>query len=320
MQESLVVLDRVKKQYGLKDKFLKKGKFVRAVDGISLAVNQGETLGVVGESGCGKSTLSRLILGIEAPTEGIVSFDGKDIQSCGKKELKHIRRSMQAIFQDPYSSLNPRKKVESILAEPFIIHQICDKKSRFQEILHLLETVGLGAEHAARYPHELSGGQRQRVGIARALTLKPKFIVADEPVSALDVSIQAQIINLLVTLKEKFSLTYLFIAHDLAVVQNISDRIVVMYLGRLMEVVSKDHFLDPPQHPYTKALLEAIPIQDPLERKARSLSYGDSSHYDDTRVGCVFCPRCEYAKPLCRTTPPALKIAGKNRWIACHLF
>jgi oligopeptide transport system ATP-binding protein len=292
----------------------------KAVDGINFNVKRGETVGLVGESGCGKSTTGRAILQLYKPTDGHVIFDGKDMARLHGEELRLMRRRMQMIFQDPYASLNPRMSVRDIIGEPMLIHKMGNAAERRERVAELMRIVGLNPYYATRFPHEFSGGQRQRIGIARSLAVSPDFIVCDEPVSALDVSIQAQIINLLEELQEQFGLTYLFIAHDLAVVRHISDRVAVMYLGKMMEMSGRNEIYDNPLHPYTKALLSAVPIPDPaLERKReRIILTGDVPSSLRPPRGCVFHTRCPIAIDECRQVIPEWREAEPGHWVACH--
>jgi oligopeptide transport system ATP-binding protein len=296
------------------------GDVVRAVDGVSLDVRSGETLGVVGESGCGKSTLGRLLVRLHEPTSGSVRFGGSDITTLSRRRLRPYRREMQMIFQDPYASLNPRKRVGQILGDPFEIHGGLSREKTRLRVRELLETVGLSPDHVNRYPHEFSGGQRQRIGVARALALNPKLIVADEPVSALDVSIQAQVINLLDDLQSDFDLTYVFIAHDLGVVHHVSDRIAVMYLGVIVEVGPSDELFLAPVHPYTEALLSAIPAIEGEEevRRERIVLEGEVPSPVAPPAGCRFHTRCRYATDICKIERPPLVDHGGGRFAACH--
>jgi oligopeptide/dipeptide ABC transporter ATP-binding protein len=293
------------------------GDAVRAVDGVSFTIRQGETFGLVGESGCGKSTTGRCILRLIEPTSGEVSFQGQDLLTVGSDELRRLRRDMQIIFQDPYSSLNPRMTVGRIVEEPLIIHRIADRRNRRDRVAELLRLVGLEPEHAGRYPHEFSGGQRQRIGIARALALNPRFMVCDEPVSALDVSVQAQVVNLLQDLQEQLGLTYLFISHGLSVVEHISNRVGIMYLGKLVEVASSAEIFHNPLHPYTRALLSAIPVPDPEHRRERLHLPGDISTAVAPSSGCRFRTRCPIAEPRCTEDEPELIEVSPDRFVAC---
>lgn len=310
---------------GIKKYFpYKKGLFsseignVRAVDGLDFTVFQGETLGIVGESGCGKSTVGQLILQLLEPTEGEIWFQGKNLSSLQKADLKEIRRDLQMIFQDPYSSLNPRMRVEDIVGEPLKIFEKYSKRERQEKVTELLRLVGLDSHHLTRHPHEFSGGQRQRIGIARALALHPKIIICDEAVSALDVSIQSQILNLLKKLQKELGLTYIFIAHGLPAVKHISDRIAVMYLGKIVELADRDTLFTNPKHPYTQALLSAVPIPNPALRKERVILQGDLPNPANPPSGCSFHTRCPYVQELCKTRAPQLVGHGENHVAACH--
>jgi len=322
MAENLLEVKNLKKYFPVKAGVFKRTvAHVKAVDDISFAVKEGETLGLVGESGCGKSTTGRTILRLLEATEGKVIFDGKSIMDLDKKEMRAVRRDMQIIFQDPYASLNPRMTVADIVGEPLDIHKLAkNKQERNEKVKEILENVGLGEEYMNRYPHEFSGGQRQRIGVARALAVDPKLIIADEPVSALDVSVQAQVVNLLQDLQKEFGLTFLFIAHDLSVVKHISDRVAVMYLGKIVELTDKDDLYNNPKHPYTQSLLSAIPEADPKKKKERIILEGDVPSPVDPPSGCRFHPRCPKAFAKCSEVEPEFKEYGAGHFAACHLL
>jgi peptide/nickel transport system ATP-binding protein len=323
-QTPLVRLTGVKKHFPITQGiiFQREVARVHAVDGVDLEIHPGETLGIVGETGCGKSTLARLITRLLPVTEGRVEFDGRDITKLSGRELVKLRRDVQMIFQDPYSSLNPRKRVGAIIGDPFEIHRIASGKEQKRRVQELMEVVGLNPEHYNRYPHEFSGGQRQRIGVARALALRPKLIVCDEPVSALDVSIQAQVINLLDDLQDEFKLTYMFIAHDLSVVRHVSDRVGVMYLGKIVELAAAQRLYADPKHPYTAALLSAVPVADPdaAAQIRRVILTGDVPSPIEPPPGCRFHPRCPKAQPRCVEEVPPLEVKGTDvdDLAACH--
>ncbi len=319
MNDDLLKVEDLRKHFPLRGGFWGKvvGK-IHAVDGVSLTVGRSETLGIVGESGCGKSTLGRSILRLYDVDGGKVLFEGSDLSKLSKKELRNTRRNMQMIFQDPYESLDSRQTVESILTEPFLIHKIFDKNRIKEEVLDLLNRVGLSASALERYPHEFSGGQRQRIGIARAISLKPKLIICDEPVSALDVSIQSQVLNLLGRLQREMELSYVFIAHNLAVVRHVSDRVAVMYLGQIVELTDSDSIYKNPLHPYTRALISAIPNPDPQVKVARIILKGDVPSQINPPSGCRFHPRCPHAIPRCSAEKPELRNFNGHQ-VACHL-
>ncbi len=319
----LLQVKNLKKYFPVNKGFFKREtKFVKAVDNISFSINRGETFGLVGESGCGKSTTGRTIIRLYDVTDGEVVFDGVELGSIDESQLKPYRKKMQMIFQDPYASLNSRMTVGDIIGEPIEIHKLARGKKRQEIIYDLLEKVGLDKEHANRYPHEFSGGQRQRIGIARALAVEPDFIICDEPISALDVSIQAQVVNMLEDLQKEMGLTYLFIAHDLSMVKHISDRIGVMYLGKLVEVADSNELYKNPTHPYTQALLSAIPIPDPevTRAKQREILEGDVPSPINPPSGCRFRTRCKHAMPKCAEIEPELKDIGNGHMVACHLL
>ncbi|MFC3885350.1 ABC transporter ATP-binding protein [Bacillus songklensis] len=321
MMESLLQVKGLKKHFSIKGGlFGKEIGTVKAVDGLSFDVKKGETLGIVGESGCGKSTTGRLLLRLIEPTDGQVIFEEKEITSLSNSEMRKLRREMQMVFQDPFASLNPRHTIEKILEEPLIVHGIGNKEERRKKVREILEVVGLSSYHASRYPHQFSGGQRQRIGIARALMTKPKLIIADEPVSALDVSIQSQVLNLLEDLQKEFQLTYIFISHDLGVVRHISDRVGVMYLGQMVELAESERIYEKPLHPYTEALLSAVPVPDPEFKRQQIVLQGDLPSPSNPPVGCPFHTRCGKCMDICKTNRPVLKEIEPNHFVACHLY
>jgi oligopeptide/dipeptide ABC transporter, ATP-binding protein, C-terminal domain len=319
-RKELVRIKNLKKYFPVKSGvFSSVSNYLKAVDGVDLTIFEGETLGLVGESGCGKTTLGKTVIKLYEPTEGSISFNGQDIARLSSGGMQRLRRDMQIIFQDPYGSLNPRMKIENIVGEGLAIHNIAPKEERRAEVKRLLETVGLREDALFRYPHEFSGGQRQRIAIARALAVRPKFIVCDEPMSALDVSVQAQIINLLLSLQEEFKLTYLFISHDLRIVRHISDRVAVMYLGKIVELAEGEELYNNPLHPYTRVLLSAVPVPNPEVRKNRVILSGDVPNPIDSFSGCRFHGRCPVAVEKCKSEEPVLRDVGGGHMVACHL-
>ncbi len=318
--QDLVVVKNLKKYFPVKSGLMQRVTAqVKAVDGVSFAIQEGECLGLVGESGCGKTTVGRTILRLIEPTAGSVEFEGSDLIAARGETLKRLRHDMQIIFQDPYSSLDPRVPIGESIGEGLLIHGMRNRKERQAMVLDMLRKVGLEVYHQERYPHEFSGGQRQRIGIARALALKPKFLVCDEPVSALDVSIQSQVLNLLRDLQHEFKLTYLFIAHNLSVVEHISDRVAVMYLGKMAELTSREELYRNPLHPYTQALMSAIPVPQPRLKRKRIILTGDVPSPLRPPSGCRFHTRCPLAQEICKEAEPAFELKAAGHWVACHL-
>lgn len=321
MSEVLLEVHNLKKHFPINSGLLgRQSGSVKAVDGVSFSVNKGETLGLVGESGCGKSTTGRMLLRLIEPTEGSITFENNDVTNLSTADLRKLRRDMQMVFQDPFASLNPRHTVERILEEPLIVHGMGSAQERRKKVKELLEIVGLSSFHAKRYPHQFSGGQRQRIGIARALMTRPKLIIADEPVSALDVSIQSQVLNLMQDLQKEFQLTYIFIAHDLGVVRHISDRVGVMYLGKMAEMADSEEVYENPLHPYTKALLSAVPIPDPDFQRESITLQGDIPSPSNPPAGCTFHTRCPECMEICKTKTPEFQEVEPGHYVACHLF
>ena len=321
MSETVLEVKNLSKYFPIRGGVLRRVVgYVKAVDQVSFSVKKGETFGLVGESGCGKSTTGRTILRLLEPTDGQVLFEGRDIAHLSRRALRRVRRDLQMVFQDPFASLNPTMTVGELIEEPMKVHGLYTKTERREKVREMMETVGLDPAYIQRYPHEFSGGQRQRIGIARALSLRPKLIIADEPVSALDVSIQSQILNLMEDLQDQFGLTYIFIAHDLSVVKHISDRVGVMYLGRMVEIAPKRELYDHPAHPYTQALLSAVPVPNPRHKRERIVLSGNVPSPANPPSGCAFHPRCPKAFDRCREERPEMIHLGGEHYVACHLF
>ena len=318
MPNSILKVENLKKSFQIAGGLFQKKQYVNAVIDVSFEIEEGTTFSLVGESGCGKSTTGRLITRLIAPTNGSIIVDGKEVATAKQSELKHLRQNVQMIFQDPYASLNPRMKVKELIGEPLEIHTKLSKAEREKLVLEMLEVVGLNAEHADRYAHEFSGGQRQRLGIARALITKPKLIIADEPVSALDVSIQSQILNLLKQLQQEYKISYLFISHDLSVVEHISHYIGVMYLGSIVEIGRKETIFNEPKHPYTQALIASVPIADPTLRKKKIVLTGDIPNPKNPPSGCTFHTRCPFASDICKQAIPEMRKINEEQSVACH--
>jgi oligopeptide/dipeptide ABC transporter ATP-binding protein len=317
---ALLEVKNLKKYYEINQGWFKKNTSVKAVDDVSFTVYKGETFGLVGESGCGKSTTGRTILRLGDPTSGQILFEGEDVSKLTYEQMRKLRRKMQMVFQDPYASLNPKKTIRQILTEPLRVHGLYSKEERERKAIEILEIVGLSEYHLDRYPHEFSGGQRQRIGIAKAVILQPELIVTDEPVSALDVSVQSQVINLLLKLQKEFKLTYIFISHDLGVVQHITDRVAVMYLGKIVELADTQGLFNNPKHPYTKALISAVPISHPDEKKERIILKGDVPSPANPPKGCAFHPRCPDCMAICKVEKPAVTYDENGHAVACHLY
>lgn len=320
MSKTLVKVSDLKKTFEVKKGFMGKKQHLKAVDGVSFEIKEGETLSLVGESGCGKSTTGRLLLKLLQPTSGTIILDGTDVTNYTDNQIRPMRKSMQMIFQDPYSSLNPRIKIKDLISEPLLVHTDMSREERYGKVAELLEIVGLDKENMEKYPHEFSGGQRQRIGIARAISIHPKLLIADEPVSALDVSIQSQVLNLMQDLQHEMGLAYLFISHDLSVVEHISNRVCVMYLGRIAETATRDELYANPMHPYTRALLSAVPVADPEIKKKRILLQGDIPSPVNPPSGCNFHTRCPECRDICRTQVPAPVDVGGGHIVNCHLY